>query len=50
MGGLFAFRHIGMGNVHALTSAFMAHWRFSTRDWHGQGVIVIQFPTAVVLT
>ncbi len=50
MGGLFAVRHIGIGNVHALTSAFLAHWRFSTKGRHGHGAIVIQFPTVVVLT
>ena len=35
--------------AHALIGAFTAHWRHSTRDWHGQGVIVMQVPTAAVL-
>ena len=38
-----------MGNANALIGTFAAHWRHSTRNWHGQGVIAIQIPTAVVL-
>ncbi len=38
-----------MGNARALVGAFAAHWRYSTRNWHGLGVITFQIPTAVVL-